>query len=177
MNIYNVANEFKGLKAILNSEGEGQEGLQEAVAEAFMELMKDQANGAEVAVQVIREAEALTAAVTIERDRLTAMIESRKNRIASAKNSVRESMIASDTSSIETTLGVFILRKGSEKTVVHDVDALIELSIENNDVSEAVKIEVVRKPVLAVVKKLIQSSLIPESIASLVRGDKTLTLK
>jgi len=177
MEIYKVAEQYRALKNLLNSEGEEADGLREAVEEAFTELMQDQANGAEVAVQVIREAEALSAAVKLEIDRLAILLKSRNDRIDRAKNAVRLSMIATDTQSIETTLGKFSLRMGSEKAVVHDEAALIQLSIDDELCAQAVKIEVVRKAFLPEVKRLIKENLIPESIAALVRGDKTLTLK
>lgn len=177
MEIYKVAEQYRELKNLLNSEGDDSEGLAEAVEEAFLELMQDQANGAEVAVKIIREAEALSSAVDIEIKRLKDILTARDARISRAKEAVRLSMVATDTQSIETTLGKFSLRMGSEKTVVHDESALIEMAVSDLNVESAVKIEVVRKPFLPEVKRLIKEKLIPESIASLVRGDKTLTLK
>lgn len=175
--IYNIPSEYRKLNEILESEGDESEGLQEAIQEAFLELMQDMANGAEVAVKIIRSAEAMNAALDFEIDRLAKIKNARKLRIDNAKNAVRSAMVATDTQKIETTLGTFSLRKGSERTEIVDLEALIQLSIDNEEAAESVKVEVVRKPVAKEVKRLIQAGIIEESIAKLVRGDKTLTLK
>lgn len=175
MEIYKIAEQYRELKNLLNSD-DG-EGLQEATQEAFFELMQDQANGAEIAVKLIREAEALNVAATIELDRIKSLIEARKSRIERAKSAVMRSMSATNTKSIETTLGKFSLREGSERTIVNDETALFELAMSDEKIADSVKVELVKKPVLAEIKRLIKEKLIPENIASIVRGEKTLTLK
>lgn len=175
--IYNIPSEYRKLNAILESEGEESEGLQEAIQEAFQELMQDMANGAEVSAKMIRNAEAMNFATQHEIDRLSAIVKQRKLRIDNAKNGVKVAMIATDTNRIETTLGAFSLRKGSERTEIIDLDALVNLSVENELAAEAVKIEVVKKPVAKEVKRLIKEGLIADDIAKIVVGEKSISLK
>jgi hypothetical protein len=175
--IYNIPTEYRKLNAILESEGEDSEGLQEAIQEAFQDLMQDMANGAEVSAKIIRSAEIINFATQHEIDRLSAIVKCRKLRIENAKNGVKCAMIATDTNRIETTLGSFSLRKGSERTEIIDIEALVNLSVENDLIADAVKIEVVKKPVAKEVKRLIKEGLITEDIAKIVVGEKTISLK
>gem|GEM_PF-5322146 len=175
--MYQVAKEFQNLKAILNSEGDNQEGLQEAIEQAFSDLMNDQANGAEVAARLIREQEAYNVATDIEIKRLQDIVRARKLRVDRAKNAVKISMIYSDTKSIETTIGKFSLGEGSESTAIHNEDLLVSFSIENEEAAEAVKIDTVRKPDKKEIKRLIKLGVIPAEIASLVRGEKSISFK
>lgn len=174
--IYNIPDEYKKLKQLM-VELDGEEGAEEAITEAFNDLMSDQANGAEVAARLIREAEALNQATKLELERITAVVKNRAARIASAKEAVRATMVATETKTIETALGKFSIRKGSEKTVVKDEEALFSLAIDDEEVSEAVKVETVRKPILKILKKLIEDDKIDSKIAVIQTGDPTIQFK
>lgn len=174
--MYEIPQKYRELSDMLAGAGDD-EGLEEALQEALSELMQDQAQGAEIAAKIIREAEALNDAANIEMERIKALSDRRKARIDRAKDSVLSSMLATGTKSIETSIAVFSVMNGRESTRVHDQEALELLAMDDLEVSDAIKVEVVKKPVLKEIKALIASGKIPEEIASQVRGDKTLKIK
>jgi hypothetical protein len=174
--MYDIPENYRERSDMLAGAGD-EEGLEDAINEAFSELMQDQAQGAEVAAKIISEAEALNAAAKFEMERIKALSDKRKARIDRAKASVLSSMLATNTKSIESSIAVFSVMNGRESTKVHDHEALELLAMEDIEVSDAIKVEVVKKPVLKEIKALIVAGKIPEEIASQVRGDKTLKIK
>ena len=178
--MYEITEKYRELSEILASSDDDAEGLEEALQEAFSELMQEQAQGAEVAAKIIRLAESLNTAAKLEADRIKLIIDRRKSRIDRAKKTVLESMIATNINSIETSIATFSIMKGRESTKVHDIEALekIVLNAEFGDELEnAINVEVIKKPVLKVIKALIADGKIPEEIASQVRSEKTLKIK
>lgn len=187
MALYDVGQKYKNLQqrmidgdgyTIDSETGEAltQEQADHIVQQEIMGLMDDQAEGAEVAVKMIRELEALNDAAKAETDRIAELIKSRERRIQYAKNGMRESMEATDIKRIETSVGNVTLAKGSLKTLIKDEAALIELSLEDG-FEGCVKVEVVRKPVLKEVAALIKEGKISEDVATQERGENSIRIK
>lgn len=171
--IYDIPERYR---AIMSMESDD-EGMQEAISNAIADLMTEQADGAEIAAKMIAEMSTINDALSAEIDRLKTLKARRENRCESLKDSVRASMIATGINSIETSVGTFKLRAGSERTVINDESALIELATSDERFSECIKCEVITKPVLASIKPMIKSGLIPDAVASIVRGDPTISIK
>lgn len=187
MSLYTVADKYKALQQRM-IDGDGyaidtetgdtmtQEEADALIQAEIFELMSDQAEGAEVAIQMIREAEALNIAADLEVKRIGELIKSRKRRIQYAKDAMRESMEGTNVNRIETSLGNVTLAKGAESVVIKDEAKLLELSLDEK-YAECVKIETVRKPVKAEIKALIKSGEMPEDIAALERGQSSIRIK
>lgn len=175
--LYEIPSKVRELQLMMSNSEHDSENMIENMQAAFADLMNDQAEGAETAMRLIRNEEAFIAGLSVEIVRLKEILSTRKARVDNAKDGVRKSMILTDTTLIETTIGSFHIRKGSERTVVHDEARLIELCVENEELEGTVKIEVIKKPVLKEVKKAIKSGLISEDVASLQRGDPTISVK
>lgn len=187
MSLYSVGEKYKWLQQRM-IDGDGytidletgetltQEEADAVVQQEIMALMDNQAEGAEIAIKMIRELEALNAAAKAEIERINDLIKSRKRRIGYAKIGMRKSMEATNIQRIETPVGNVTLAKGSLKTLVKDEAALIELSLEDG-FEQCVKVEVVRKPVLKEIAALIKSGEIPEDIAVQERGESSIRIK
>lgn len=187
MSLYAVADKYRALQqrmidgdgySIDTETGEAmtQEAADALIQSEIMNLMNDQAEGAEVAIKLIREAEALNAAADAEIKRIDELIKSRKRRIQYAKDAMRESMEATNINRIETPIGNVTLAKGSLKTIVKDEAALINLSLEDG-FEQCVKVEVLRKLVLKEVKLLIEAGKISDEIAAIERGENSIRIK
>lgn len=171
--IYDIPARYRELMSMQSDD----EGMEEAIENALSELMSEQADGADIAAKMIAEMNAINAAMTEEIERLRMIKLRREYRCGALKNAVLQSMLATGIRSIETTTGTFKIRAGSERTVINDEPALIELATKDDRFSECIKCEVITKPVLANIKPMIKDGLIPESIAAVVRGENTISFK
>jgi membrane glycosyltransferase len=171
--IYDIPERYRAIMSMSSED----EGMAEAISNAIDELMSEQADGAEIAAKMIAEMRAINDALSAEIDKLKTLKARRENRCESLRECVRKSMIATGINSIETSVGTFKLRAGSERTVVNDETALVDLATSDERFSECIKCEVITKPVLASIKHLIKSGLIPDAVASIVRGEPTISIK
>ena len=178
--MYKVSEKLRELKArLIDIDGDtldvetgevlGAEDAATLEAQLMHELLSDQADGAEAALKIIKELEALSIGAKSEIDRLTVINAARKSKIERLKDSVRISMLDTDQQSIETTVGTFKINKGRESVIVNDQSKLP---------AEFIRTKVTESADKTAIKNAIKGGDFDlPSAAEIVRGEPTLSIK
>lgn len=168
MNLYDISTKYSELQTLLATEDGSDDALREAVQNAKTELGQDLQSGAEAMVKMIKNMGGIIASIDQEIDRLKRRKEANKAGIEKARHLLKATMIKMDTKKINTDIANLSLRKGMEKTVIHNEDALPA-----DCFSEKIEI----KPATSIIKEKIRSGEIDPGVATLERGEPLLTIK
>lgn len=166
MNIYEIPWRYQEMVSLLDQEGD--EGLEEAVANALDQIKNDLKAQAESLGKLLSNMSASNAAIKNEIDRLKGLLDDRSRRYDLLKNAIKKAMIETNQRKITTDLYTFSIRKGRPLVVVKDESKLPD---------EYIKIEVESSPVKAEIKKGIDAGLISSDIAYLETSDESLSIK
>jgi hypothetical protein len=137
--------------------------------ENAVEFMREELEShAEHYLKTILNLGAFSSGIESEIARLTAMKKSKDALSSKIKSAILSAMKSCKVTSIQTSVGKISVKAGSIRTVVYDESLLPD---------DCMATKVTIKPILKEVKKLIQEDKIQKSVADIVRGDDSLSIK